>query len=153
GRPARRAAARAPQRRRLDAPARAPRDALRAPPGRGRAALLDRDRAGHVRQGRLPLPRLSASPAAHASVRDGHDAVALSDATPLRILFATPEIAPWVKTGGLGDVSAALPAALAESGFDVRVLVPGYPALLAAFAQRRVLARLERPGGQLLPAA
>ena len=79
--------------------------------------------------------------------------MALSDATPLRILFATPELAPWVKTGGLGDVSAALPAALAESGFDVRVLVPGYPALLAAFAQRRALARLERPGGQLLPAA
>ena len=60
--------------------------------------------------------------------------MALSDATPLRILFATPELAPWVKTGGLGDVSAALPAALAEAGLEVRVLVPGYPALLAAFS-------------------
>lgn len=79
--------------------------------------------------------------------------MALSDATPLRILFATPELAPWVKTGGLGDVSAALPAALAETGLEVRVLVPGYPALLAAFAQRRTLAQVEQPGGQLLPAA
>ena len=78
--------------------------------------------------------------------------MALSDATPLRILFATPELAPWVKTGGLGDVSAALPAALAEAGLEVRVLVPGYPSLLAAFAQRRALAQVERPGGQLLPA-
>jgi len=79
--------------------------------------------------------------------------VALSDATPLRILFATPEIAPWVKTGGLGDVSAALPAALAEAGLEVRVLVPAYPALLAAFPQRSLVARLDQPGGQLLPAA
>ncbi|MGB5009655.1 MAG: glycogen/starch synthase, partial [Candidatus Dechloromonas phosphoritropha] len=30
----------------------------------------------------------------------------------LSILFATSEMAPWVKTGGLGDVAAALPAAL-----------------------------------------
>lgn len=79
--------------------------------------------------------------------------MALSDATPLRILFATPELAPWVKTGGLGDVSAALPAALAEAGLEVRLLVPGYPDLLAAFAQRRALAQVERPGGQLLPVA
>jgi len=50
----------------------------------------------------------------------------------MRILFATPEIAPWAKSGGLGDVSAALPAALRAEGADVRVLIPGYPAVLAA---------------------
>ncbi len=76
----------------------------------------------------------------------------MSATTPLRILFATPEAAPWVKTGGLGDVSAALPAALAEAGLDVRVLLPAYPALVAAFPARTVLAQVERPGGELLPA-
>jgi len=76
----------------------------------------------------------------------------VSDAAPARVLFATPEIAPWVKTGGLGDVSAALPAALADAGLEVRVLVPGYPALLAAFPERIVAARIDDPGGQLLPA-
>ena len=36
----------------------------------------------------------------------------------LKVLFATPECAPLVKTGGLGDVSAALPPALREIGID-----------------------------------
>jgi len=54
--------------------------------------------------------------------------------TSLNILFATPECAPVVKTGGLGDVSAALPHALRELGIDARVLLPGYPSVLAAAA-------------------
>jgi len=48
------------------------------------------------------------------------------------VLFVSPECAPLAKTGGLGDVSAALPAALREIGVDARVLLPGYPAALAA---------------------
>jgi len=55
---------------------------------------------------------------------------------PLRILFATPECAPWVKTGGLADVSAGLPAALEALGHDVRVLLPAYPSVLAAAEHR-----------------
>src|SRR5512141_1994373 len=45
---------------------------------------------------------------------------------PPRVLFVTPECAPLVKTGGLGDVSAALPAALLDRGVAVRVLMPAY---------------------------
>ncbi|HYH23516.1 MAG TPA: glycogen synthase GlgA [Azospirillum sp.] len=48
----------------------------------------------------------------------------------MRVLFVTPECFPLVKTGGLADVSAALPVALAQAGVDVRLLLPGYPAVL-----------------------
>lgn len=61
---------------------------------------------------------------------------------PLRVLFVSSEMAPWVKTGGLGDVAAALPAALRRAGQDVRVLLPNYPALQAAFPAARLLAEL-----------
>lgn len=44
----------------------------------------------------------------------------------MKILFVTSECAPMVKTGGLGDVSAALPQALAAKGCDVSILMPAY---------------------------
>lgn len=47
-----------------------------------------------------------------------------------RILFVTPEMSDYVQAGGLGEVSAALPRALRDS-CDVRVLIPGYPQVLA----------------------
>ncbi|MEN8218500.1 MAG: glycogen synthase GlgA [Pseudomonadota bacterium] len=48
----------------------------------------------------------------------------------MRVLFVTSEAYPLVKTGGLGDVSYALPNALRQLGVDVRLLLPGYPAVL-----------------------
>src|SRR3954462_6905348 len=44
----------------------------------------------------------------------------------MKVLFVTPECAPFVKTGGLGDVSGALPQALEQLGHEVRVLLPAY---------------------------
>ena len=65
----------------------------------------------------------------------------------MKVLFATSEIAPWVKTGGLGDVAAALPPALQRAGLDVRVLVPWYPAIARAFPDAPVIAELPASAG------
>jgi starch synthase len=45
---------------------------------------------------------------------------------PLKVLFVSSEVAPFRKTGGLGDVAGALPKALARRGVDVRVVTPLY---------------------------
>lgn len=44
----------------------------------------------------------------------------------MQIVFASAECAPFVKTGGLGDVSGSLPAALVRAGAEVIVMVPKY---------------------------
>ncbi len=44
----------------------------------------------------------------------------------LKILFVTPEVEPFVKAGGLADMTGALPADLAALGHDVRVVCPAY---------------------------
>ncbi|KAF1016877.1 MAG: Glycogen synthase [Stenotrophomonas maltophilia] len=53
-----------------------------------------------------------------------------------RVLFAATEMADFIKAGGLGDVAAALPRAV-RSGCDARVLLPGYPEVLARLPQLR----------------
>ncbi len=46
-----------------------------------------------------------------------------------KILYVTSEVVPFVKTGGLADVSAALPQMLSELGHEVRIVVPKYGAV------------------------
>lgn len=47
----------------------------------------------------------------------------------MRILQVSAEIFPLLKTGGLADIAGALPPALQEAGCDVRVMLPGFPAI------------------------
>jgi starch synthase len=57
----------------------------------------------------------------------------------IRILAAASEVFPLVKTGGLADVVGALPAALKPHHVEMRVLVPGYPAVTQALQQAEPL--------------
>lgn len=49
-----------------------------------------------------------------------------SEGTSVKIVFAASEVAPFSKTGGLGDVAGALPEALSRLGHDVMVVTPLY---------------------------
>ena len=63
----------------------------------------------------------------------------MRSAAPLKVLHVAAEVFPLVKTGGLADVVAALPPALAEAGADVRLLLPGLPAILDAVQSARTV--------------
>ncbi|WP_208324742.1 glycogen/starch synthase, partial [Modicisalibacter xianhensis] len=79
----------------------------------------------------------------------GNDPVARDGDDSFRILFVTPEIADFVKVGGLGDVSSALPRALA-SRHDVRILIPAYREMIASDHEIEILGKL--PGHAEIPA-
>lgn len=65
----------------------------------------------------------------------------------MRVLQVQAEIFPLLKTGGLADVAAALPPALRAQGADVRVLLPGFDAILQGLSDAAEVARLHPPGG------
>jgi starch synthase len=82
----------------------------------------------------------------------------------MRVLHVAAEVYPLVKTGGLADVVAALPVAQAQQGADVRLLLPGMPAVMervqgartvidigSCFGALRVRLLLARMPGSELP--
>lgn len=66
----------------------------------------------------------------------------------MKILFVTSEVHPLIKTGGLADVSATLPAALQTLGQDVRLLVPGYIPVLETLENKQAVASFPVFAGQ-----
>jgi starch synthase len=69
----------------------------------------------------------------------------------VKVLFATSEFAPLIKTGGLADVSGSLPLALVRLGLDARVLLPAYPAVLRRLSAMPANAALQKPLAQIAP--
>jgi len=60
----------------------------------------------------------------------------------MQLLFATAEAHPLAKTGGLADVSRALPIALQQQGVDVRLIMPGYPRAITQLRNPQVAGRV-----------
>lgn len=58
----------------------------------------------------------------------------------MKVLQVAAEVFPLIKTGGLADVLGALPQALRDSGVEVRLLLPGLPAVLEAVSHAKPLA-------------
>ena len=61
----------------------------------------------------------------------------------MKILFASSEAHPLIKTGGLADVSGALPKALHDLKQDVRLILPAYQSVLEKIGPARTLATLK----------
>lgn len=66
----------------------------------------------------------------------------------LRLLQVSAEIFPLLKTGGLADIAGALPAALHSVDCDVRVLLPGFPAILAGLQDAVPIGCFALPWGE-----
>lgn len=64
----------------------------------------------------------------------------------MKILFASSEIYPLIKTGGLADVSGSLPRAIRNLRHDIRVVLPAYRGVAARAGKIKVLASLGLEG-------
>ncbi|MFT4189951.1 MAG: glycogen/starch synthase, partial [Comamonas sp.] len=99
-----------------------------------------------------PRKKVAAQPAPRATplVRPSAAPADLAGPAPVpepgpRVLHVCAELYPLLKTGGLADVTGALPAALQRVGCQARVLLPGFPAVLAGLAGASEVARLRVP--------
>jgi len=70
----------------------------------------------------------------------------------MKVLFASSEVWPLIKTGGLGDVSYSLPKALQELGQDVKVILPAYRDVLQSCTDLKILGWMDSPFGYHTPA-
>ena len=80
------------------------------------------------------------------SPRSAPQSMAPTRGAGLRVLMASSEAHPLIKTGGLADVAASLPAALVELGHDARLIIPAYPKAVKQVREPKVLCEVRVQG-------
>ncbi len=80
------------------------------------------------------------------SPRSPSQAKAQVKAGGLRVLMASSEAHPLIKTGGLADVAASLPAALSQLGHDARLIIPAYPKAVKQVREPKPLCEIRVTG-------
>lgn len=68
----------------------------------------------------------------------------------MQVLQVSAEMVPWMKTGGLADVTGALPKALAPLGVEMRSLLPGYPAVFEKLRGAEAIGQVALPWGEVV---
>lgn len=89
------------------------------------------------RYSRLETPVMEQFSSSPKRSRDGH-----------RVLLASSEAHPLIKTGGLADVAGSLPAALRDLGHDARLIIPAYPKAVQRIQELRTVGELRIPGSR-----
>lgn len=64
----------------------------------------------------------------------------MPSSAPFKVLFCSPEVSPYAKTGGLADVAEALPVALKALGCDVRIFMPFFRCVRSKVVELRSIA-------------
>ena len=76
---------------------------------------------------------------------------------PLNILFLSSEVEPFAKTGGLADVSGALPQTIRQLGHEIRVMLPRYGSINERKARLHDMIRMKEidipVGDRVFPAS
>lgn len=67
----------------------------------------------------------------------------------MRVLHACAELYPLLKTGGLADVLAALPQAQIAAGAEVRLVIPGFPALMQGVSETTIVTEQDTFAGRI----
>jgi len=75
-----------------------------------------------------------------------HVSINIPAGDQLRVLVASSEAHPLIKTGGLADVAASLPAALRALGHDARLIIPAYPRAVRQLREPKALCEIRLPG-------
>lgn len=67
----------------------------------------------------------------------------LFDVNNIKVLYASSEVYPFMKTGGLADVAQSLPTSIRSMGADIRVIMPNYGSLNSAGSKCEVVAQFK----------